>query len=120
MGVGMKVDPKGARAKAVRKRKESQLRDIRIPKEALPGSVALTHRKCGTKTCHCAEGKGHPLWLLTYMRDGKKHVERIPEEWVEYVQQQVKEGKRFKEGVNQIFVANAELLVLLRKQKQRI
>lgn len=115
----MKIEPKGELATLVQKKKNFQLKELKVPKEALPGSIALTHRKCGTKTCHCAQGKGHPLWLLTYMAAGKKKVERIPEEWVEYVQQQVEQGKRFKEGVNRIFLANAELLVLLRKQKQR-
>ena len=90
-----------------------------MPAEGLPGSLALTHRRCGGKGCHCAEGKGHPVWSLTYMKDGKKHVERIPEEWIEYVRQRVEEGKEFKQDLNQVFVANAELLVLLRKQKQR-
>lgn len=114
-----KIDPKGQQALAIVAKKKSRLRKIRVPQEALPGSLALIHRKCGTKTCHCAEGKGHPLWLLTYMRDGQKRVERIPEEWVAYVRQQVEEAREFKEDLNQVFLANAELLVLLRKQKQR-
>ena len=114
----MKIDPKGSRALAIKETKEARLKKIRIPKDALPGSLSLTHRKCGNKTCHCAQGQGHPLWSLTFMRDGKKQVERIPEEWVEYVREHVEKGKEFKEGVNRVFVANAELLVLLRKQNK--
>lgn len=113
----MKVEPKGAKASTVRRTKESVLEKISLPVEGLPGSLALTHRRCGGKGCHCAEGKGHPVWSLTYMKGGKKHVERIPEEWIEYVRQRVEEGKEFKQDVNQVFVANAELLVLLRKQR---
>jgi hypothetical protein len=52
------------------------------------------------------------------MVGGKKRVERIPEQWVDYVRQRVSEGKEFKENVNQVFAANAELLVLLRKQER--
>lgn len=115
----MKIDPKGARATAIKAGKEARIKNIRVPAEALPGSLAVTYRKCGTRTCHCAEGQGHRLWLLTYMHDGKKHVERIPEEWVEYVRQRVEEGKEFKADLNQVLVANAELLVLLRKQKKQ-
>ena len=115
----MKIEPKGAQASALRRVKQARLRKIRLPVEALPGSLSLTHRKCGKKECHCVRGEGHPLWSLTYMQEGKKRVERIPEEWVEYVRQHVEKGKEFKEGVNQVFLANAELLVLLRKQKQR-
>lgn len=113
----MKIKPKGVRAQALSKAKRKLLGSLKVPGEGLPGSLALTHRRCGKKTCHCADGQGHPLWSLTYMVDGKKRVERIPERWVEYVRQRVSEGKQFKESVNQIFAANAELLVLLRKQE---
>ena len=114
----MKIEPKGAKASAVQRRKQSVLKRISLPPEALPGSLALTHRRCGRKGCHCAIGKGHPVWSLTYMKEGKKHVERVPDEWVEYVRQRVEESKEFRANVNQVFVANAELLVLLRKQKR--
>jgi len=112
------MNPQGPGARALKKKRSDRLKSVRIPDEGFPGSLALTHRKCGTKTCHCVEGKGHPLWLLTYMNAGKKRVERVPEKWVSYVKQQVEEGKRFKEGVNEIFVTNAELFVLLRKQER--
>lgn len=113
----MKIKPKGVRAQTLIRAKRKLLGSLKVPTEGLPGSLALTHRRCGKKTCHCAEGRGHELWSLTYMVDGKKRVERIPEQWVEYVRQRVSEGKEFKEGVTQIFAANAELLVLLRKEK---
>jgi hypothetical protein len=63
------------------------------PPEGLPGSLALTHRRCGKPTCHCASGAGHPLWSLTFMVKGKKHVERIPEEWLAQVRRRVAEGR---------------------------
>ena len=114
----MKIKPKGVHAQVLNRDKRKLLRSLKVPPEGLPGSLALTHRRCGKKTCHCADGQGHALWSLTYMVDGKKRVERIPEQWVEYVRQQVSQGKQFKENVNQVFAANAELLVLLRKQER--
>lgn len=117
--LAMKLAPEGKHAAFVQDKKASSLKKVRLPKDALPGSLAMTRRKCGTKTCHCAKGEGHPQWMLTFMEDGKKRVERVPEEWVDYVRQRLEEAKRFKENVNQVLLANAELLVLLRKQKQR-
>jgi hypothetical protein len=51
------------------------------------------------------------------MAGGKKHVERIPNEWVEEVQRLVEAGREFKEAVAEVFAANAQLLALWRRQK---
>jgi len=53
------------------------------------------------------------------MAHGKKRVERIPAEWVAEVQRRVAAGRAFKEAVAEVFVANAELLVLWRRQTGR-
>ena len=109
-------DAQGDRAARLRQRKYALLRRWQIPPDALPGSLALTHRRCGTPTCHCAQGEGHPLWSLTFMVHGKKRVERIPDEWVEQIRPLVEQGREFKEAVAEVFAANAQLLALRRRQ----
>jgi len=54
------------------------------------------------------------------MVQGQKHVERIPEDWVEVVRQRVDSGRNFKEAVAELFAANAQLLVLERNQSREI
>jgi hypothetical protein len=115
----MKPTPKGPVAARLRQRKWAVLRRLKVPPEALPGSLALTHRRCGKPTCHCATGQGHPLWSLTFMVDGQKHVERIPGKWVDAVRRRVDEGRAFKVAVAEVFAANARLLVLERRQHRR-
>jgi len=115
----MKIRPKGEEAARLRKSKFALLDSLRIEPDALPGSLALTHRRCGKPTCHCAKGQGHPVWSLTFMAEGKKRVERIPEEWVQYVRQRVEEGRQFKEAVAEILAANARLLALWRKEQKQ-
>ena len=110
---------KGRAASRLRQRKHELLRKYRIPEDALPGSLSLTHRKCGKPTCHCASGKGHPMWSLTFMVDGKKRVERIPAEWVEDLQPLVAKGREFKNAVAEVFAINAQLLALWRKENQK-
>jgi hypothetical protein len=111
--------PKGDQAARLRKQRYELLRALKLPENALPGSLALTRTRCGKPTCHCAEGPGHEGWQLTYMVEGKKRVERIPAEWAEDVARRVEAGRSFREAVNGIFVANAELLVLERKQRAK-
>ncbi len=110
---------KGSAASRLRQRKHELLRRFRIPEHALPGSLALTHRRCGKPTCHCASGKGHPMWSLTFMVDAKKRVERIPDTWVEAIRPLVLEGREYKDAVAEVFAINAQLLALWRKQSQK-
>lgn len=111
--------PKGMDATRWRQKKFARLRSLRIPEDALPGSLSVTYRRCGKSYCHCAEGEGHPVWRLTFMVEGKKRVETIPPEWVEEVQERVDAGRAFKEAFQDVMTANAELLKLERQQRGR-
>ena len=115
----MKIHPRGVAASRLRQRKFRRLVDLEVPPDGLPGSLALTHRRCGKPTCHCATGEGHPVWSLTFMVQGKKRVERIPDAWVDDVRRQVDAGRAFKEVVAEVFAANAQLLALWRRQETR-
>jgi len=44
-------------------------------------------------------------------------VERIPKEWVEEVRRQVDAGRALQDAIKEMLTANAELLVLWRKQQ---
>ena len=56
------------------------------------------------------------MWSLTFMVNGEKRVERIPDEWVDQVRPLVEQGREFKDAVGEVFAANAQLLALWRKQ----
>lgn len=113
----MNEHPKGKEASRLRQRKFALLDALSLDPEALPGSLSLTHRRCGKSSCHCAKGKGHPVWTLTFMVNGKKKVERIPDEWAERVRHRVDQGRQFKDAVAEILAANAQLLALWRKER---
>ena len=114
------ISPLGAEAAALKRRKRRLLTRLRIPPDALPGSLVLSHRCCGKPGCHCAEGVAHPFYSLTFMINGKKHVESIPADWVEAVRPAVDGGRGFKDAVAELFAINAQLLVLARQQRRRI
>ncbi len=111
--------PAGPEAARLRRRRRQLTTRFRIPDDALPGSLALSHRRCGKPSCHCADGAGHPLWTLTFMVDGIKRVEHIPGDWVETVRPRVEAGRRFKQAAAKLLAVNAELLVLARNQRRR-
>jgi len=81
--IKMEPQPKGLEAARLRQRKFALLRQFPLPEDLLPGSLSVSHTRCGQPTCHCAKGEGHTAWSLTFMADGKKRVERIPKDWVD-------------------------------------
>ena len=111
--------PRGPQAARLRQRKAQLLRAFSIPDDLLPGSLSQSHLRCGKPTCHCAQPKdpGHPIWTLTFMVNGKKHTQHIPNQWVEQVQRRVNAGREFQDAVREVLAANAQLLVLARKQR---
>jgi hypothetical protein len=118
----MKQDePKGPQAARLRQRKFALLRRYPIPADLLPGSLSRSHLRCGKPTCHCAQPQdpGHPVWSLTFMVGGQKRVQHIPSGWVEEVQRRVQAGREFQQAVREVLAANAQLLVLARKQRRR-
>jgi hypothetical protein len=111
--------PRGPQAARLRQRKAQLLRTFAIPDDLLPGSLSQSHLRCGKPACHCAHPKdpGHPIWTLTFMVNGKKHTQHVPTEWVQEVQRRVHAGREFQDAVREVLAANAQLLVLARKQR---
>ena len=109
----------GPQASRLRRRMRLLISRFQVPDDALPGSLALSHRRCGKPSCHCAQGDGHPLWTLTFMAGGKKRVETIPADWLDVIRPRVEAGRRFKEVAAELLLINAELLVLARNQRSR-
>lgn len=115
--IKMNPQPKGPEAARLRQRKFALIRQFQLPEDLLPGSLSVSHTRCGKPTCHCAKGEGHAAWSLTFMADGKKRVERIPKDWVDDVRRRVQAGRAFQDALREVLTANAELLVLRRKQQ---
>jgi len=115
----MESEPRSPEAARLRQRKFALLRQFQLPQDLLPGSLTVSYTRCGKPTCHCVQGERHAAWSLTFMANGKKRVERIPKDWVDDVRRRVQAGRAFQDALREVLTANAELLVLRRKQKPR-
>ena len=111
-------EPRSPQTSRLRQRKFELVRRFHIPEDLLPGSLSLSHLRCGKPTCHCAQDQGHPVWSLTFMVQGKKHVQHIPKSWVEDVRRRVHAGHEWQDAVREVLAANAELFVLARQQER--
>lgn len=79
----------------------------------------MCRTRCGKPACHYAQDEGYEAWTLTFMSRGRRRVERIPKAWVEEVRQRVGAGRDFQQAVAEVLTANAELLLLARKQESK-
>ena len=115
----MRNEPHGPQAARLRQRKFELLRRFPLPPDLLPGALTLNLTRCGHPRCRCASGEGHSSWVLTFMVNGQRRVERIPKDWVEDVRRRVEAGREFQDAVREVLAANAQLLVLARKQRRK-
>lgn len=102
-------------------RRRQLLTRVALPPDGLPGSLALSHRRCGSPTCHChTDPQGHPSWTLTFMADGRKRVVHVPTDMVAEVRARVDTGNAFKNAVAEVLAINAQLMVLDRPVRARV
>ena len=110
---------RGPQAARLRRRARLLLARLRFPHDALPGSLAVSYRRCGKPSCHCANDDGHPFATLTFMVAGRKRVETIPADWLDAIRPRVQAGRKFKNIGAELLAINAQLLVLARQQRRR-
>ncbi len=109
---------KNRKASRLRQRKHSLVRRFGLPENALGGHLAMTYRRCGKPTCHCADGQGHPMWTLSYSVEGKKHVEVLPETLASELAPLVEQGRAVREAIMEVLAINLQLLRLWRTEQR--
>lgn len=105
-------------ASLLRRRKYELVRRFGLPENALGGHLAMTYRRCGKPTCHCADGPGHPMWTLSCSFEGKKRVEVLPESLASELAPLVEQGREIREAVLEVLAINLQLLRLWREQQR--
>jgi len=111
------IHPKGEKAAKIRQRKYELIRRFQFPEDLLPGSLSQQRLRCGKPNCRCVKGEGHLVWSLTFMAEGKKHVQHVPKHLVDLVRKRVEAGREYQDALREVMAANAHLLVLARKQR---
>jgi hypothetical protein len=103
-----------------RKRAQAALHRLQQIGPFIAASLVCVHHRCGSPTCHCASGKGHPSWRLTYKSKGQKtKTVYVPVDLVEEVRLWTQEHRRLKKLVAEISAAQIELVRLHVTEKRR-
>ena len=75
------------------------------------GSVVLMRRQCIRPRCRrCAEGAGHPTWVLTVSERGKTRTVYLGEKRLAEARRLVANYRRMKEWIEEISRVNLALL----------
>jgi hypothetical protein len=98
----MRIAPKGAEASRLRQRKFQLLRTLKIPAEALPGSLALTYRRCGKPTCRCTRGEKHISLYVVVGQGGKPRQLFVPHSLEPQARQWVASYRRIRELLDEL------------------
>ena len=59
------------------------------------------------------------MWTLTYSVQGTKHVQIIPAAIVAQIQPLLERGKKYRDGLAELWAINAQLVMLWRTQERR-
>lgn len=110
---------KSPEASQLRRRKYELVRQFNLPENLVGGSLCQTHRRCGRPNCHCAAaGRGHPMWSITFSRNGTRRVERVPRTWVEELERAALETQTYLDAIREVMAINIELLTQTRSQER--
>src|SRR5450756_1389528 len=65
----------------------------------LRGSFSRIHTRCGKPNCWCAQaGKGHVHARITWSQDGQMVTRKVPEEFLDRVQQLTASYRQFRQS----------------------
>ena len=64
------------------------------------GTLSLVNKRCNSQYCKaCKSGKGHPSWIFTFRRNGKKRCMHIQPCHAEALQRAIENGRKLEEAI---------------------
>jgi len=92
-------------------RRRLLLKRLAAAEEFVRGSVVRMKRKCVRSRCRrCAEGEGHPTWVLTFSENGKTRTVYLGEKRLAEARRLVENYRRVVEGIEEASRVSLALL----------
>jgi hypothetical protein len=79
----------------------------------IKGSVYSLRRKCGKSNCVCAQGKLHPVWVLSASMDGKTRLKPIGDKDLDKVKKATDRYRQFRKSRARLVVIHRAMLELI-------
>jgi hypothetical protein len=58
------------------------------------------------------------MWSLTFSNRGKRRVERVPEAWLEELEEAILQTQAYMDAIKEVMAINIELMAQTRRQRQ--
>jgi hypothetical protein len=106
------MEPQKQSTAALRKRRQTLLRQLPPLDAILRGSLIERYKRCGKPGCKCADGRGHgPKYYLSVSYPGlRPQMDYVPQERYEQTSEFLANYQRARELLEQICEINRELL----------
>jgi hypothetical protein len=84
------------------------------------GSFCQIYVKCGTKSCWCATGKGHPHKRMSWHEKGKSFSRAVPREDREWIEQMTSNFREYRKTRKEIVKIETKIKALFDKREEEI
>jgi Family of unknown function (DUF6788) len=92
-------------------RRKQLIQQLPSLSEVIRGSLIERRLRCGKLNCHCVKGEGHHIWYLTVsFARGRTEQITLPEEYVPYVKEWLKNYDHWWISLEEVSAINRELL----------
>jgi hypothetical protein len=74
------------------------------------GSLQVSRRRCGKRSCHCASGELHEGFSLRVMVDGRQRAVHVPADWVERMREWIERDREVRALLGELSALSVERL----------
>jgi hypothetical protein len=103
------------RLRELESRRAAVVDELGQPDALIVGSFSEVARRCGTPSCHCADGPGHVQAILMSVKDGRRRCQLVRQADLADVRPAVARYRAFRAGVRRLTSLDLKILALLKQ-----
>ncbi len=82
--------------KKLEQQRQTLVEELVQVEQMIRGKFGVAYRRCGTPTCWCAQGEGHPVNRITWTEHAQSRTRSIPAEDIAWIKQRTETYQRFR------------------------
>jgi hypothetical protein len=92
------------------------VKDLAQTSTLIIGSFSIVMRRCGKRSCHCAERPGHAqAILMSVAEDGRRRCQLVRQADVDHVREAVERYRAARQGLRRLSTLDSDVLTVLKE-----